>query len=79
MSIKIKKDVDIIAMLRDAGLTTYKLRHDKLLAESTLTKIRRGVLPSWHELDVICDLLNKQPGDFVEFVKGCSDSPRSEE
>lgn len=66
--VMIRLTIDVIAALKDAGFTSYKLRKDKLLGESTLTKLRNGVLPSWHELDVICGLLDCQPGDFLEYI-----------
>lgn len=64
----IRYKVDVLAALSAAGFTSYKLRKGKLMGESTRTKIRSGGLPSWHELDVICGLLDCQPGDIVERV-----------
>lgn len=66
MAIRCK--VDVIAALSAAGYTSYRLRREKLMGESTRTKMRAGGLPSWHELDTICSLLNCQPGDLVEYV-----------
>lgn len=59
---------DVLALLKEKGYTSYKLRQDKLIGEATLTKIRAGGLPSWHEMDIICKLLRCQPGDLVEYV-----------
>ena len=67
MAIRCK--VDIIDQLRSAGFTSYKLRQEKLLGESVSTKLRRGGLPSWHELDIICHLLQCQPGDLIEYTE----------
>lgn len=64
----IRLKVDVLAALKAAGYTSYKLRNEKLIGESTLTKIRAGGLPSWRELNVICRLLKRQPGDLVEYV-----------
>lgn len=66
MAIRCK--VDILAALSAAGYSSYRLRREKIMGESTRTKIRAGGLPSWHELDVICRLLQCQPGDLVEYV-----------
>ena len=68
MGIRYKPEVDVIAMLRDAGYTSYKLRREKLISESALTKIRARSLPSWHEMSTLCRLLNIQPGDLIEYV-----------
>lgn len=61
--------VDVLEALKAAGYTSYKLRHEKLLGEATMTKLRRGGFPSWHELEVICRLLKLQPGDLIEYVE----------
>lgn len=59
---------DLLEALKAKGYTSYRLRKDKLLGEATLTKIRAGGLPSWHELDTLCSLLGMQPGDIVEYI-----------
>ncbi len=64
----IKYKLDVIAALKDAGYSTYKLRKDKILSESTLQKFRDGELISYENLNRICSLLNCQPGDIIEFV-----------
>ena len=66
MSIRLKSD--ILALLKEAGYTTYKLRQEKLLGERAIQKLRTGDLPSWNELNTICTLLNKQVGDLVEYI-----------
>lgn len=67
MAIKYKKNV--LELLKKAGYTTYKLRKEKILGESTLQKMRTGALLSWAELNTVCSLLNCQPGDLVEFFE----------
>ena len=65
MPVQYKKD--ILAELKAAGYSTYRLRQDKLLGESVLTQIRRGELVSWANIATICRLLNCQPGDILEY------------
>ena len=65
----IQYKTDILAALRDAGYSSYRLRKEKLLGESAIQKIRKGEPLSWHELGIICRLLNCQPGDLIEYVK----------
>lgn len=67
MSIQYK--IDVLAALKAAGYSQTRIRKEKLLGVSVLTKFRSGGLPSWHELDVVCRLLNCQPGDLVEYVE----------
>ena len=66
MSIRYK--INVLGALADAGYSQNRIRREKLLGQATLTKLRSGGLPSWHELDIICRLLNLQPGDLVEYV-----------
>jgi putative transcriptional regulator len=34
-----------------------------------LQKLRSGQLVSWATIDMICDLLDCQPGDLIEFTR----------
>lgn len=68
MPIRYKPDVDILAMLKNVGYSTYRLRKEKLFGERVIQKFRDGELPSWGEMEVICRLLECQPGDLVEYV-----------
>lgn len=64
----IKYKIDIIADLKSKGFSTYRIRKEKLIGESTLQKIRTGELVSWENIDTICTLLQCQPGDILEHV-----------
>lgn len=68
MAIRYKPDVDIIAMLKAAGYTTYRLRQEHLISESALTKMRAHTLPSWNELNTLCALLHIQPWELLEYA-----------
>lgn len=62
----VKYKVDVLAALKAAGYSTYKLRKEKLLGESVLQQIRNGTLVSWSNLGRICELLHCQPGNIIE-------------
>ncbi len=64
----IKYKIDILTTLKSNGYSTYKLRKEKLLAESTIQKMRDNSLLSWAELNTVCRLLNCQPGDLMEYA-----------
>ena len=66
--------VDVMLLLREAGYKSVRLREEKILGGATMQKLRRHVMVSAHELDVICALLNCQPGDILEWVP--DDEPR---
>lgn len=59
---------DVLSALKDAGYTTYKLRIEKLLSESTVQKLRKSQPVAWENLETICCLLKCQPGDLLEYV-----------
>lgn len=56
---------DILAALKEHGYTTYRLRKEKLLSESTIQKLRKNEVVAIANIDIICELLNCQPGDVI--------------
>lgn len=64
----IKYKVDILALLREKGYTSYKIRQVGLINETALQKLREGRLISWDQLSNICEALNCQPGDLLEYA-----------
>ena len=58
----IRYKIDVLNALKEAGYSTYKLRKEKILGEST-----RGEIVSWENIDRLCALLQCQPGDLVEY------------
>ena len=66
--------VNVLAKLKAAGYSTYRIRKDNLLAESTVQKLRAGEPVSWANIATFCRLLNCQPGDILEYVDGSEDT-----
>lgn len=60
--------VDVLALLKAAGYSSYRIRKEKLMGEATLQKIRNNEPVSWENVATICRLLNCQPGDILEYV-----------
>ena len=60
--------IDVVAALKDKGITSYKIRSEKLMSESTLQKLRKGEGVSWENLETLCRLLECQPSDLIEYV-----------
>ena len=58
---------DVLAALKEKGYNTNRIRKDKIMGEAMLQKIRSGQMPSWSVLGTICDLLDCQPADIIEF------------
>ena len=61
--------IDVLAALKAAGYSTYKIRKERLLAESTLQSLRERKPVSWDNIATLCQLLSCQPGDIVEYVE----------
>lgn len=68
MALKFK--IDILAALKDAGYSSYRMRKEKLLSESAIQQIRNGEPVSWGCIETLCALLHCQPGDIMEYKEG---------
>ena len=66
----LKYKVDVLAALKEAGYSTYKLRKEKIFGEATIQKMRAGDPVSLANVETICNLLGCQPGDLLECVPG---------
>ena len=66
--VAIQYKVDLLAALKAAGYSSYRLRKEKLLGEATIQRIRQGEPVSWENVSTICKLMACQPGDFLEYV-----------
>ena len=75
----IRYKVDILAELKKHGYTSTRIREEKLIGQSYLQQLRHGELVSWKILDKICALLDCQPGDLMEYVKGTDVQETGEE
>ena len=54
--------IDVLEALKAKGYTTYVLRKENILSQSTLQKLREGKGLSWENIERICGLLECQPG-----------------
>lgn len=68
MPLRYKKDFNLLDALKAKGYTTYKLRHEKILSESTLQKLRTQKGVDWKNIETLCRLLHCQPADFMEYI-----------
>ena len=60
--------IDVVAALKEKGYTSYKIRQEKLLSESTIQKLRSGKGVAWENIETICRLLDCQPGDLLVYT-----------
>ena len=64
----LKYKIDVLTALKEKGITTYQIRKDRLLSESTVQKLRAGIGISWENIETLCCLLECQPGDLMEYA-----------
>lgn len=65
----LKYKIDILEALKAKGYSTYSLRREKVLSESTIQKLRKGEGIAWDNIETLCRLLDSQPADLMEYVK----------
>lgn len=65
----IKYKIDVLSALKEKGYNTNKIRKEKLIGEAMLQKIRKGEMVSWAIFETLCNLLDCQPADLIEYVK----------
>ncbi len=72
--------IDVLSALKEKGYNTNRIRNEGLLSQSTLQKFRKGQGISWENIETLCQLLDCQPSDFLEYVKDVlPDAPEATE
>lgn len=69
----IRYKINVLESLKAAGYSSVRIRKEKLIGEQMLQKIRKGEMPSWAVLEKICEILQCQPGDVIEYAPEPSD------
>ena len=65
----IRYKLDIMSALKKAGYNSYRLQKEKLLSSTTVQKLRHGdTTLTIENLNTLCDMLECQPGDLLEYV-----------
>ena len=60
----------LFELLKERGITTYKIRKDNLISQAALTKMKSGEGNiDTRTLERLCSFLKCQPGDIMEFVE----------
>ena len=60
--------IDVLAAIKEKGYNTTVLRKEKLLAEGVIQSLREGKPISWKNIETVCNLLDCQAGDFMEYI-----------
>lgn len=65
----IRYKINVLEALKEKGLTTYKLRQDNLISESTVMKLRKSEMVGLKPLGQLCELLGCDIGDIIRYEK----------
>ena len=58
-----------LALLKEQGYTTYRIRKDNIISQSALQKMKNGTGEiSTRTIERLCSVLNCQPGDLMEYI-----------
>lgn len=60
---------NIIEELGKKGYTTYKIKQEKIFNQTQLQQLRDNKLLTQDNLNKLCELLECQPGDILEYRK----------
>jgi len=56
-------------LMEEKGLSTYKIRQKNIISESTLQNMRHGKPIRTDAVGALCDELECQPGDLIEYIR----------
>ena len=59
----------LFALMKEKGLTTYRIRRDRIITETTLQKLREGQNVTTDSIARLCRALSCQPGDIMEYTE----------
>lgn len=65
--IKYKKPLPL-EKLKEAGYNQTRILKERIISQSTVQRLRKEEPITFTNLSVICELLNCQPGDLIEYV-----------
>lgn len=66
---------DILAKLKQAGYSSYRIRKEGLLSPSVLNRIRHNLPVTTDTLDVICGLLHCDVSEVITYVDDSGQNP----
>ena len=58
----------LLNTMKQQGLSTYRIRKETIISESTLQNIREGKRITTDAIASLCGALNCQPGDILEYI-----------
>lgn len=66
----LKYKINVIEKLKEAGYNSTIIFREKTIPQTAMQKMRNGEMVGIKTLERLCELLNMQPGDIIEFEGG---------
>ena len=63
----IKYKINVLEALNDQGYSSYRLYKDGIMGSATI-QLRKNEVVYGKNLNLICSLLNRQPGELLEYI-----------
>lgn len=63
----VRPGIDIPAMLKEKGYSSYRIAREKTFCSGAMQKFRDNKLPSWNELAKLVSLLHVSPVDLIAY------------
>lgn len=57
----------LFAMMKEKGLTTYRIRMENIISQSALTALKNGKSVTTDTIAKLCKVLQCQPGDILVY------------
>lgn len=58
--------IDVLTELKNHGWNTGRIRKESVISQNAVQKIRKGEMVGIKTLDILCDLLDMQPGEIIK-------------
>ena len=59
----------LLKLMDDRGITSYTIKKDNVIGQATFKKIKDGGDIDTRTIAKLCEYLNCQPGDIIEYVE----------
>ena len=59
----------LLKMMEEKGVTSYTVKKDNIIGQATFRKIKEGGDIDTRTIAKLCEFLDCQPGDLIEYVK----------
>lgn len=58
----------LLTLMKAKGITSYTIKRDKVIGQATYKKIKEGGDIDTRTISKLCEVLDCQPGDILEYV-----------